>query len=106
MPKVRLKKGDQVIVITGRDKGKKGEILKVLPTESRVVVKGVNKVKRHTRPSATSAGGIQEKEAPIHLSNVMFLDPKESKPTRLGVKILKDGNKVRVAKRSGEEVTN
>ena len=100
----RIKKGDKVVVLTGRDKGKEGEVLKVLPTDDRAVVQGVNRVKRHQRPTQTSAGGIIEQEAPIHLSNLAHMDPKDGKPTRVGTKILKDGRKVRFAKRSGEQI--
>lgn len=102
--KFKLKKGDKVIVIAGRDKGKKGEILKVVTKDDRVIVSGVNMVKRHTKPSMQGAGGIVAKEAAIHISNVAFVDPKEGKATRLGYKELKDGRKVRVARRSGEVV--
>jgi large subunit ribosomal protein L24 len=101
-PKLKVKKGDTVIVTTGRDKGKRGEILKVIPAELRVVVQGVNVVKRHTRPSPRGQGGIVEKEAPIHVSNVAHIDPKDDKPSRVGFKTLDDGRKVRFAKRSGE----
>ncbi len=100
--KFKIKKGDKVVVITGRDKGKSGEVLRVLRAENRVVVQGVNMVKRHTKPGAGQAGGIVEKEAAIHASNVAHIDPKSSKPTRVGYKILGDGRKVRFAKRSGE----
>jgi large subunit ribosomal protein L24 len=100
--KFKIKKGDKVVVITGRDKGKSGEVLKVLRDEDRVLVQGVHMVKRHTRPSAGQSGGIVEKEAPIHISNVAHLDPKSNKPTRVGYKTLEDGRKVRVARRSGE----
>ncbi len=100
----RIRKGDKVIVLAGRDKGKRGEVLKVMPTEDRVLVQGVNLVKRHTRPSPTSNGGIEEKEAPIHVSNVAHIDPSSSQPTRVGFKVLDDGRKVRVAKRSGEVI--
>ncbi|HEV2548150.1 MAG TPA: 50S ribosomal protein L24 [Stellaceae bacterium] len=100
--KFKIKKGDKVVVITGRDKGKSGEVLKVLRDEDRVLVQGVHMVKRHTRQSAGQAGGIVEKEAPIHISNVAHLDPKSNKPTRVGYKTLEDGRKVRVARRSGE----
>jgi large subunit ribosomal protein L24 len=100
--KFKIKKGDKVVVITGRDKGKSGEVLKVLRDEDRVLVQGVHMVKRHTRPSAGQTGGIVEKEAPIHISNVAHLDPKSNKPTRVGYKPLEDGRKVRVARRSGE----
>ena len=100
----KIKKGDAVVVITGRDKGKKGEVVRVLTTENRVVVSGVNLVKRHTKPSAASQGGILTKEAPIHVSNVALADPKSGKPTRVGFQIAKDGSKQRVAKKSGEAV--
>jgi len=102
MAKLKIKKGDKVVVITGRDKGKTGEVKQVLPAENRVVVDGVNMVKRHTAPSAGNAGGIVEKEASIHVSNVAHVDPKTDKPTRVGYKTLEDGRKVRYAKRSGE----
>lgn len=101
----KIKKGDYVIVIAGKDKGQKGEVLKVFPKESRVVVKGVKMVKRHMRPSqADPEGGIKQFEAPIHVSNVAHIDPKDSKPTRVGFKTLKDGQKVRVTKKSGEVI--
>ena len=100
--KLKIKKGDKVVVITGRDKGKSGEVLRVLREENRVLVQGVNMVKRHTKPGAGQAGGIVEKEAAIHVSNVAHIDPKSSKPTRVGYKTLGDGRKVRFAKRSGE----
>ena len=103
--KLKIKKGDRVVVITGRDKGKQGEVLKVLPQESRVIVQGVNVAKRHTRPSAANpSGGIVDKELPIHVSNVAHLDPKSGKPTRVGFKLLEGGRKVRVARRSGETI--
>ena len=102
MPKMKIKKGDTVVVISGRDKGKSGEVKKVFPAENRVVVDGINMVKRHTSPSAGNAGGIVEKEASIHVSNVAYVDPKTDKPTRVGYKTLEDGRKVRFAKRSGE----
>jgi large subunit ribosomal protein L24 len=102
MAKLKIKKGDKVVVITGRDKGKTGEVKQVLPAESRVIVDGVNMVKRHTAPSAGNAGGIVEKEASIHISNIAYVDPKTDKPTRVGYKTLEDGRKVRYAKRSGE----
>lgn len=102
--KLKVKKGDEVIVIAGKDKGKKGAILKVIPDERRVVVAGVNKVKRHTKPSQANAGGIIEKEASLHVSNVSLVDKKTGKPTRVGYKIEKDGTKVRIARRSGEKV--
>jgi large subunit ribosomal protein L24 len=100
--KLKIKKGDKVVVITGRDKGKSGEVLRVLREENRVLVQGVNIVKRHTRPAAGQPGGIVEKEAAIHVSNVAHVDPKTRKPTRVGYKFLEDGRKVRYAKRSGE----
>jgi large subunit ribosomal protein L24 len=100
----KIRKGDDVIVITGRDKGKKGEVLRVLPKEGRVVVQGVNMVKRHTRPSANQAGGIVEKEVPIHISNVSLIDPDGGSATRVGFKFLEDNRKVRYAKRSGEMI--
>ena len=103
--KLKIKKGDRVVVITGRDKGKQGEVLKVLPQESRVIVQGVNVAKRHTRPSAANpSGGIIDKELPIHVSNVAHLDPKSGQPTRVGFKVLEGGRKVRVARRSGETI--
>ena len=101
-PKLRIKKGDKVVVLSGRDKGKRGDVLKVLPLESRVIVQGVNMVKRHTRPSQVGSGGIIEKEAPLHISNVAHIDPASDRPTRVGYTTLEDGRKVRVAKRSGE----
>ncbi|HVJ55476.1 MAG TPA: 50S ribosomal protein L24 [Aliidongia sp.] len=100
----KIKKGDKVVVISGSDKGRTGEVLKVLPTEGRVIVQGVNMMKRHTRPSQTSQGGIIEKEATIHVSNVAHLDPKSEKPTRVGFKLIEGDRKVRFAKRSGEVI--
>jgi large subunit ribosomal protein L24 len=102
--KFKIKKGDRVVVITGRDKGKTGEVLRVIREESRVVVQGVNIVKRHTKPSAASTGGVVEKEAALHISNVAHVDPKTSKPTRVGYKVLDGGRKVRVARKSGETI--
>lgn len=102
--KMKVKKGDKVVVLTGKDKGAKGEILKVFPSESRVLVQGVNLVKKHQKPSAAGNGGIKSIERPIHVSNVALMDPKTEKPTRVGFKILKDGKKVRVARRSGEMI--
>jgi len=102
--KFKIKKGDKVIVITGRDRGKQGEVLRVLREESRVVVQGVHIVKRHTRQSAGNPGGIIEKEAAIHVSNVAHIDPKSGKATKVGFKTLTDGRKVRVARRSGETI--
>jgi large subunit ribosomal protein L24 len=102
MTKLKIKKGDRVVVITGKDKGRTGEVLKVIPKENRVVVQGINVVKRHTRPAMGNPGGIVEKEGTIHVSNVAHIDPKDNKPTRVGYKTLEDGRKVRVARRSGE----
>ena len=104
MPKLKIKKGDHVVVITGKDKGKKGEVLKVLPEENRAIVRGVAVVRRHQRQTAAQEGGIISKEAPIHVSNLALEDPKDRKPTRVGYKFLKDGRKVRFAKRSGEVI--
>lgn len=101
---LRIKKGDKVVVTTGKDKGKQGEIVRVIPSDDRVVVSGVNVVKRHTKPSKLSAGGIEEVERSIHISNVQLADPKTGKPTRFGVKVLDDGKKVRYAKKSGEVI--
>ena len=103
-PIKKFRKGDDVIVITGRDKGKKGNILKVLTKESRVLVQGVNMVKRHTRPSQVNPGGIVDKEAPIHVSNIAHMDPVGGKAVRVGFNILEDKRKVRVARRSGEMI--
>ena len=102
--KMKIKKGDQVVILTGKDKGAKGEVLKTLPAERRVVVQGVNVVKKHNKPTQFSAGGIVNKELSIHVSNVALADPKSGKATRVGYKTLKDGKKVRVAKKSGETV--
>lgn len=97
----RVRKGDQVIVISGSHKGKVGEVERVLRAERKVIVKGVNVVKRHTRPTPMQPGGIIEKELPIHVSNVAHLDSDSGKPTRVGVKVLDGGQKARFAKRSG-----
>lgn len=102
--KFKIKKGDKVIVTTGRDKGKQGEVLRVLRSENRVLVQGVNVVKRHTRPSQVTAGGIVEKEAPLHISNVAHVDPKSNQATRVGLRVEDGGRKVRYAKRSGETI--
>ena len=104
--KLSIKKGDKVVVIAGKDKGKKGEVIQVLPSDSKVRVAGINMAKRHTKPSYAGAGGIIEKEMPIHVSNVSHVDPKTSKPTKVGIKVLKDGKKVRFAKKSGEVIDN
>jgi large subunit ribosomal protein L24 len=100
----KIKKGDKVVVLTGRDKGRSGEVIEVRPTESRALVRGVNMVKRHQKQTPQREGGIISKEAPIHLSNIAIADPKTGKPTRVGFKIMNDGRKVRVAKRSGVEI--
>jgi large subunit ribosomal protein L24 len=100
----KIKKGDKVVVISGKDKGKKGEVLKVHVKEGRAVVQGINMVTRHQRPTQFDAGGIKEKEGTIHLSNLAHVDPTDGKPTRVGFKTLADGKKVRVAKRSGEVI--
>ncbi len=98
----KIKKGDKVVVLTGRDAGKSGEVVQVMPKETRAIVRGVNLVKRHQKQTATQEGGIISKEAPIHLSNIAVADPKDGKPTRVGFKVLDDGRKVRFAKRSGD----
>ncbi len=102
--KLKIKKGDKVVVITGRDKGRQGEVVRVIPAENRAVVRGVNVAKRHQKQSAAQEGGIVSKELPIHVSNLALRDPKDGKPTRVGYKTLADGKKVRVAKRSGEVI--
>ncbi|BAQ17738.1 LSU ribosomal protein L24p [Methyloceanibacter caenitepidi] len=104
MAGLKIKKGDHVVVLTGKDKGKKGEVLKVLPSENRAVVQGVAQVRKHQRQTASQEGGIITKEAPIHISNLALEDPKDGQPTRVGYKFLKDGRKVRFAKRSGEVI--
>jgi large subunit ribosomal protein L24 len=100
----KIRKGDKVIVLTGRDKGKKGDVLKVLPKDERAVVRGVNMVKRHQKQTPREQGGIVNKEAPIHLSNIAHVDPKSGGATRIGFKFLNDGRKVRFAKKSGEVI--
>ncbi len=100
----KIRKGDKVVVLTGRDKGRTGEVVEVRPQENRALVRGVNMVKRHQKQSAQQEGGIISKEGPIHLSNIALADPKDGKPTRVGFKLLPDGKKVRVAKRSGVEI--
>jgi len=102
--KFRVKKGDKVVVLAGKDKGKSGEVLSVLRKDRRVLVSGVNMVKRHTRQSQTEQGGIVSKEAPLDLSNIALQDPKDGSATRVGYKTLEDGRKVRFAKRSGEVI--
>ena len=100
----KIKKGDRVAVITGRDKGKTGEVLRVLRKVNRVLVQGVNMVKRHQGPTQMNTGGIIEKEAPVHISNVALIDPKSDRPTRVGYRFEEGGRKVRIAKRSGEAI--
>ncbi len=100
----KLRKGDKVIVLTGRDKGKRGEIVRMDPAKAKAIVSGVNVVKRHTRPSQSNPGGILDKEMPIQLSNLAIEDPKDGSATRVGFRIEKDGSKVRVAKKSGETI--
>ena len=105
MPRMKIKRGDNVVVISGRDKGKRGEVLRVFPDEGRLIVQGVHIARRHTKPRMGDPGGIVEKELTIHVSNVAHLDPQSNKPTRVGYKLLEDGNKVRVARRSGEVIS-
>jgi large subunit ribosomal protein L24 len=100
----KIKKGDKVVVLVGRDKGRSGEVLQVMPKLDRALVRGVNMVKRHQRQTAQQEAGIISKEASIHLSNLAVADPKDGQPTRVGFKILDDGRKVRFAKRSGEMI--
>lgn len=100
--KMKIKKGDHVIILAGKDKGKKGEVTSALPLQQRVVVAGVNVVKKHVRPTQFDAGGIKEQELSIHVSNVALADPKDGKATRVGFKIEKDGTKTRIAKKSGQ----
>ncbi len=100
----RIKKGDKVVVIIGKDKGKTGEVVSVMREKRRVVVKGINIAKRHRRPSAENAGGVVEKELSIHASNVMHVDPETGSPTRIGIKITEKGGKVRFAKASGKVI--
>ena len=99
--KFKIKKGDQVVVNTGRDKGRRGEVIEVQRSENRVLVQGCNIVKRHTRPTQTNPGGIINKEAPLHISNVSLIDPDSGKATRVGYEV-KDGKKIRIARRSGK----
>ena len=102
MVKLKIRKGDKVIVVTGKDKGKSGEVLNVIPKTNRVLLRGINVAKRHTAQSQTSQGGILDKELSIHISNVSHIDPKENKATKIGYKFLKDGRKVRFSKMSGD----
>ena len=100
----KIRKGDTVVVLAGKDKGRSGEVIKMMPKDEKALVQGVNMVKRHQRQTASQEAGIISKEAPIHLSNLAVADPKDGKATRIGFKTLEDGTKVRVAKRSGEEI--
>ena len=102
--KLRLKKGDEVVVLTGRDRGKTGEVIRMVLKKNQVIVQGVSVAKRHTAPSASNPGGIVDKEMPIDISNVALIDPKDRKPTKIGYRFLEDGRKVRFAKRSGEVI--
>jgi large subunit ribosomal protein L24 len=98
----KIKKGDKVVVVSGRDKGRTGEVVRVMPRDDRALVRGINVVKRHQKQTMKEEGGIVRKELPIHLSNIAVADPKDGKPTRVGFKMLDDGRKVRFAKRSGD----
>lgn len=98
----KIKKGDTVVVLTGRDKGKSGEVIQLLPSDNKALVRGVNLVRRHQKQTQTQEAGIVSKEAPIHLSNLAVADPKDGKATRVGFQVKEDGSKVRVAKRSGD----
>jgi len=100
--KRRVKKGDEVMVMTGRDRGKIGEVVRISTADDRITVQGVGLAKRHTQPSASNPGGIVDKEMPLHISNVSLLDPKDRKPSKVGYRVLEDGRKVRFSKRSGE----
>jgi large subunit ribosomal protein L24 len=100
----KIRKGDKVVVLSGRDKGRTGEVIEVRPAESRALVRGINMVKRHQRQTAQQEGGIISKELPVHLSNIALADPKDGKPTRVGFKVQPDGRKIRIAKRSGAEI--
>jgi large subunit ribosomal protein L24 len=100
----KIRKGDKVVVLTGKDKGRTGEVLEVRPSEDKALVRGVNQVRRHQKQSQSQQGGIITKEAPIQLSNIALADPVDGKATRVGFRVLDDGRKVRVAKRSGEVI--
>jgi large subunit ribosomal protein L24 len=100
----KIKKGDKVVLLAGRDKGRNGEVVRVMPTEGRAIVRGLNMVRKHQKQTQTQEGGIISKEASIHLSNIAIADPKDGKATRVAFKVLDDGRKVRVAKRSGETI--
>ena len=101
----KIKKGDKVVILTGRDKGKQGEVLQILTDSNRALVSGINQIKKHEKPGAGSNGGIITKDSPIHISNIALADPKTGKATRVGFAVSKDGKKTRVAKRSGETIT-
>ncbi len=100
----KIRKGDNVVVLTGKDKGRTGEVLQVMPKEDRALVRGINMIVRHQRQTQAQEGGLIRREAPIHLSNLAVADPKDGKPTRVGFRVEKDGTKVRVAKRSGDVI--
>lgn len=102
MVKLKIRKGDDVIIVAGKDKGKTGKVLKVFPQDAKILVSGINTVKKHTKPTQTQEGGIVTKEAPMHISNVAHVDPKTGVATKVAIKVLEDGSKVRVAKKSGE----
>lgn len=105
LAKFKVRKGDEVVITAGKDRGRKGEVIKVMPKDSRLVVRGLNLIKRHTKPSAENPdGGVVQKEASVHISNVQLADPESGLPTRVGYKILEDGKKVRFAKRSGQVI--
>ncbi len=104
-PKMKIKKGDTVVVITGKDKGRSGEVTKVIPSESRVVVSGINQMTKHRKPTQFAQGGIEKVEASIHVSNVALADPKSGKATKVGYKAEKDGTKVRVSRKSGQTLS-
>ncbi|MEQ9350232.1 MAG: 50S ribosomal protein L24 [Alphaproteobacteria bacterium] len=103
-PKYKIRKGDTVVVLSGRDKGRRGEVIRMVPTEARAFVRGVHMIKRHQAPTRENPGGILEREGPIHVSNLAIADPKDGRPTRVGYTTLTDGRKVRVARRSGEQM--
>ncbi|WP_316355005.1 50S ribosomal protein L24 [Candidatus Trichorickettsia mobilis] len=104
MLKLKIRKGDSVVVIAGKDKGKQGKVLKIFPKDNKAIVAGINIVKKHTKPTQLSEGGIIAKELPINISNVSHIDPKTNLPTKIAIKVLQDGSKVRIAKRSGETI--
>jgi large subunit ribosomal protein L24 len=106
MIKLKIRKGDQVKIVAGKNKGRVGDVIKVFPLDNKVIVSGVNLAKKHTKPSQTSEGGIIQKELPIHVSNVSHIDPKTGEITKIGYKTLEDGKKVRFARKSGEIIAN